>query len=526
MVAVPRQETPLAGRWNLPPLEERVIAGPVQLLEDIQWVRLELVEGKDGGKLIMRGEFARAGVPTENKRLYTTPLWERELLRLDQALTERRVFGEMDHPTDGRTQLHRISHIVTGLRMTPDGVIIGEAEIINTQRGRDLRAILESGARVGVSSRGYGSTITNEKGQDVVQEDYRLVTFDFVAEPANVTSYPSMHREAKEEIMAAESKKTEPAKTAAPNPPGAVEGTEAMKGELADVALEVFAKERDKIREEERASLLADPGVAGSKAALDQILGVLREHILPKDAEEVVKEKDETIAKLKNEVAERDLKITGLEEEVDKVASVAREVGYKFFLENQISGLKDAKILRSMVGEVTQYENPDAIKARLEEAKQEVADRQAKQQALDERRQKELDLVEEDKKNVNVRLSKTEAALEKAVELNQALSLEIYTSSRVATHPKAAELRDMFEHISVTSKAEVDRLIDDYKQVPVRDPETLEQIRARVRTVTQGGLNTTPLEEERGPEGPGNNDNYNGLGVSLAELRARAELTN
>jgi hypothetical protein len=495
-----------------------------QLLEEFMPVRLELIEGRADGKLVMRGEFARAGVATENKRLYTAPLWERELRRLDRALTERRVFGELDHPSDGRTQLQRVSHIVTGLRLE-NGVVIGEAEIMNTERGRDLKAILEAGARVGVSSRGYGSTVTNDKGQEVVQEDYKLVTFDFVAEPANVTSYPERVKDQKEEDMAVTNKKE-------PAPEKVVESSEAdldaKKEEFANIALQVFANEREKIREEERENLLADPDVAGAKATLEQVLSLVREQALPQDAEEIVKAKDEEIARLKNEVAERDLKIAGLEEEVDKVSSVAREVGYKFFLEKHLSETTDAKMLRSMIGEVRQYESPEEILSKLESCKGELAARRSKLEAVERRKQRELDVLAEDKSKVNERLSKTEAALEKAVELNQALSLELYTNKRLENHPRAKDLRESLRRMSLTSKEEVDQVISESTEVPQQDPDSLERVRSRVRNATQGGLSQTPLEEEQGPQGPtnGNSTNYNGLGVSLGELRALAELSN
>ena len=445
-----------------------------QLLEEFMPVKLELVEGRGDGKLIMRGEFARAGVATENKRVYTANLWERELRRLDRALTERRVFGELDHPSDGRTQLQRVSHLVTGLRLE-NGVVVGEAEIMDTTRGRDLKAILESGARVGVSSRGYGSTVTNDKGQEVVQEDYKLVTFDFVAEPANVTSYPEIAKDQKEEDMSAEKKK-EPA-------PKVVESSEAdfdaKKEEFANIALQVFAAERDKLHQQVRESL--DTEITGLKTTIEKVLAKLGETSAPQETTEAVEAQDSELESLRGELAERDKKIAELEEEVDKVASVAREVGYKFFLEKKLSESKnDADMLRSMVGEVSQYANPEEIASKLESCKQELAARRVKLEAAERRRQRELSVLSEDKSKISERLSKTEAALEKAVELNQALSLELYTSKRLENHPHAKELRESIRRMALTSKEEVDQVISESTEVPQRDPDLLEQVRSGV----------------------------------------------
>src|SRR5687768_11210855 len=140
-----------------------------KLLVDSIPIQLQIVESGDSSKLVVRGEYARGDRATANKRFYKTTLWERESGRLGPAIAERKVFGELDHPADGRTSLSRCSHLITKLSVE-DGVVIGEAEILDTQRGRDLQALLKSGAKVGVSSRGYGSTVTNDKGEEVVQE--------------------------------------------------------------------------------------------------------------------------------------------------------------------------------------------------------------------------------------------------------------------------------------------------------------------------------------------------------------------
>jgi hypothetical protein len=65
---------------------------------------------------------------------------------------------------------------------------------MDTPEGLKLRAIYAAGARVGVSSRGFGSTRKDNQGNDVVQDDFELLTFDFVAEPA-ASTYPEAFTE-------------------------------------------------------------------------------------------------------------------------------------------------------------------------------------------------------------------------------------------------------------------------------------------------------------------------------------------
>jgi hypothetical protein len=153
------------------------------------------------GKLKVRGEFARPDVPTANKRVYGLNLWEKEIARVRPLLAQRKVVGELDHPDDGKLRLQRASHLITDLRVEYQNgvpIVVGEAEILeNTDQGRQLAALIRHGVQVGVSSRGQGSVIADGRGNDIVQNDFRLVTFDFVADPADIHAYPQV-MEAKE----------------------------------------------------------------------------------------------------------------------------------------------------------------------------------------------------------------------------------------------------------------------------------------------------------------------------------------
>ena len=172
-------------------------AGP--FLIDTSLTELTLVEDRTrSGKHILRGLFGRVGVPTNNGRLYTEQVMRKNLNRLAEDIAKRGVFGELDHPADGRTKLSRVSHVITALSITEDGDIIGEAEILGTPAGNVLLALVKAGTRVGVSSRGIGTTSPGRDGSKLVNEDYRLMTFDVVAEPANHGAHPNFFVEGQE----------------------------------------------------------------------------------------------------------------------------------------------------------------------------------------------------------------------------------------------------------------------------------------------------------------------------------------
>jgi len=146
----------------------------------------QIVESANGC-LRVEGVFQRSDVENANKRVYPRSIWERELEapRVADALESKAMFGELDHPSDGKTKLQRVSHVITDLSLQEDGVMTGGAEILPTPNGKILQSLFESGVQVGISSRGSGSV---KDGR--VQEDFKLNTFDFVARPSTPGALP------------------------------------------------------------------------------------------------------------------------------------------------------------------------------------------------------------------------------------------------------------------------------------------------------------------------------------------------
>lgn len=170
----------------------------MQELIEVYPVRLSLEEGASG-KVVIKGPFGHCANPTSNGRLYKQSLMEREFKRLSEAMGRRRLFGELDHPDDGKTSLKRVSHIVTNLRIDESGEVFGELEPLPTPMGEILKALAKAGCELGVSSRGRGSVITREDGVDEVQDDFQLKTYDVVDNPASKNAFPSL-AESDEEI--------------------------------------------------------------------------------------------------------------------------------------------------------------------------------------------------------------------------------------------------------------------------------------------------------------------------------------
>ena len=495
-------------------------------LVDTRPVKFTLIEGDEDGKVRVRGEFARAGVATENKRVYPKKVWEKEIGRLEASMKNRRVFGEMDHPVDGRTSLNRVSHIVTDMRLE-DGILVGEAEIMPTDKGRNLMALLKSGCQIGVSSRGYGSTKSNDKGEEVVQEDYKLVTFDFVADPADQSAYPEVFFEGVEFDMTGLTKDQEKqkAKDWAARINAAAEAEEngqVDKPQLAAEMLAALAAMKDEIREEVRSELLADPAVAGARTAVEQIATVLRPFVLPEDAESVVKAKEAEIARLKKESAEKDLKIKDLEGENGKLAEAAKKAGYKLYIERQLANDPDAAIIKQTIGDVLQYENSEALKAKLSTVREEIEKKRATDKKLEDQRVREVNRARELAQSATAAVEEENAALREAVETlaasNKKLALRAYTEKKLRNHPRSAKIRSLIESAKPESKEEVDDIFENFQPAAPKDDDEAASVRSRIRRFTRGGHEADVVEEET-PRKQALEEDYNGLGVDLAELK-------
>jgi hypothetical protein len=137
---------------------------------------------KDNNALYLTGVMQRADAQNGNGRVYPMKVLTREVKNYEKLIKERRALGELDHPDDQVVNLKNASHMVTGIWWDGNDVM-GKAKILNTPSGQILRSLVESGVKLGISSRGMGS-VHESDGQTVVEDDFNLICFDFVSEPS------------------------------------------------------------------------------------------------------------------------------------------------------------------------------------------------------------------------------------------------------------------------------------------------------------------------------------------------------
>lgn len=147
--------------------------------------------------------------PTRNGRLYPIELWKKVFddPLFKEALANKTLFGELDHPEDRFEPLVKHACIVmTDYDIDEDkGLIYGGFDILDTPDGRVLKNILDYGSVLGVSSRGQGDIIETVDGERVDEDSYDFACFDVVSTPAVEKArqkvVESMRKEKKESFL-------------------------------------------------------------------------------------------------------------------------------------------------------------------------------------------------------------------------------------------------------------------------------------------------------------------------------------
>lgn len=504
------------------------------------------------GKLVARGEFARTNVPTANKRLYKEGLWKREIGKLAEAMHDRRVYGEADHPGDGKTKLVRVSHLLTDLRIEGNQVV-GEAEILDTPNGRILKAILQAGGKLGVSSRGYGSTKTLPDGVEEVQEDFTLNTFDFVADPAMRSAYPAIFHEETQRIQEAEVeltldvlKKDYPAlieelgrELETQRPRGLTEDQVQSALTEAESRTERRLRERfavdlrrqlEQIEESAykraRSALLSDPTVAASQQIVEQIAGILTPFTVPVDTSKLLDERDEKIAQLEAKLAERELEVQAAQRQVVEMKALAKEAAYALKLERLIGADERADTIRTLVGNVANFSSASEIDDKVEAVRSELDKHAPVKPVSEDNSEREemeskvadleakLQAVTEEAAAANLALEKSRDQAQRALSLAESLERALYTERKIGGRPDADKLRVMVE--SASSEEEIDARLEEALSQPRPGEDEAARIRARIARGKEASANTETVPPKNGS---GARSILEGIGLGIEDFK-------
>ena len=522
-----------------------------------------LIERSEGGKIVLKGEIGKADIVTSNNRMYPRQLVEREIKRLQKEAQGNKLYGELDHPADGRTQFQRVSHRIRDIKLNEDGSVYGELELIPTAKGKDLIAIVESGGAVGVSSRGTGTTHKREDNVDVVNDDYTMITYDVVADPAHTAAYPEVFFESKDvknlgrvlDMPKSEAKnenvdidaivKSKVQETLEKHREAMrAEEREKLKAQFESNLLAQTEEMKKEALENAKSEILSDPKIADAKnrvEAIRSIIGSTNESEAIKGYEAKLAEADAKIQSLAKELAE-------MTADRDRIATVAKKNAVSRYVEQQSRNVANPDLFRELLkGKVSESDTAETLKAKVAEAlavikkfeatttakvedvKKESGNIDAKiKQAVEAATngiKTELDTVKKQNEDLLAKNESIKSLATRSMEVGkrgytEALKTEL-AESKLGSHPARHKIRRLLEEANCTTREEIERFLDKAILAEGKNSDLYDKVRATVRK-SDGAILTEHGEEKgsRLTETPASEAKL--FGTPMAQIRRLA----
>jgi hypothetical protein len=300
----------------------------------------------------------------------------------------------------------------------------------------------------------------NQEGKDVVQDDFVLMTFDVVSDPANATSWPEFSydgdsKDDEDKVIDAEveeSKKVQNVLTENPN----------------KSISNLIAEDNPAKRETRVEAIIDDEIETEIQSALDDV-----QHYLPSS--------DKTPEKGKKILLALQL-VKNLIGENRAITGVAKELGFSLFIERNLRDHPKHKESVESLGDLKQYSSLEEMKGLLQVHIQDAKDYVRKQKIEESYNLTKLEadfkiqiedlqnqLEEKDAqiayKSQELKESKSHLdQMKKEVEgikgkLAEATA-RVYLESKIATHPKSFRIRKLWESSRIFDKSHIDFLVE------------------------------------------------------------------
>jgi len=139
----------------------------------------ELEFKSEAGVYILEGIFGELDKKNRNNRIYTAEEYLPQIEALQDKIKASKLLGELDHPQNFDVSLKNVSHIIEEITYDAENKQIkGRIRLLDTDAGRQAKALVDAGVPLQISSRAAGAVETN--GQVKIKQ---LFTYDLVADP-------------------------------------------------------------------------------------------------------------------------------------------------------------------------------------------------------------------------------------------------------------------------------------------------------------------------------------------------------
>ena len=139
----------------------------------------ELEFKQDGGTYVLEGIFGEIDKKNRNNRIYTESEYLPQIEALQAKIKSSKLLGELDHPSNFDVSLKNVSHVIEELTYDKDTKQVkGRIRLLDTEAGRQAKALVDAGVPLQISSRAAGAVESN--GTVKIKQ---LFTYDLVADP-------------------------------------------------------------------------------------------------------------------------------------------------------------------------------------------------------------------------------------------------------------------------------------------------------------------------------------------------------
>jgi len=137
------------------------------------------VENTESKDYVLEGIFGEIDVKNKNQRIYTEDEYVPQIEALQQKIKSGKLLGELDHPSQFDVSLKNVSHVIEDLHYDSEKKQVrGRIRLLDTDAGRQAKALVDAGVPLQISSRAAGAVESNGK-----VKIKQLFTYDLVADP-------------------------------------------------------------------------------------------------------------------------------------------------------------------------------------------------------------------------------------------------------------------------------------------------------------------------------------------------------
>ena len=139
----------------------------------------ELKFTSEGGNYVLEGVFGELDKKNRNNRIYTAEEYLPQIEALQAKIKATKLLGELDHPQNFDVSLKNVSHVIEEITYDEQNKQIkGRIRLLDTDAGRQAKALVDAGVPLQISSRAAGAVESNGK-----VKIKQLFTYDLVADP-------------------------------------------------------------------------------------------------------------------------------------------------------------------------------------------------------------------------------------------------------------------------------------------------------------------------------------------------------